>query len=372
MLKVKEGNLMKKKLIYIATIVFIAAFSLVSLSSVNYAEESSESGGATGFIYEIKKPENQRGDAGYFDLRMQTGQQQTVQILLKNPSDKEITVEANLNGAKTNMNGVIEYGPTNLKNDASLKYDFIDIVKAPETVTIPANSEKNLDIAISMPETSLDGKIVGGIQLKKTDSEEDKAQQKGANVVNKYAYVIAMVLSENDNEVKPELELNNVYPGQANYRNVVYADISNIKANFLDNLSIEAQIMTDKNDEVLYETKKASMRMAPNTNITFPISMAGEKMVAGKYRAHILATSGDQKWEWTEEFDITNEEADKFNREDLGLVQEKGLNWPLIVGIAAGIFVLILVVFLIIRAVRKKREEAKKAERRKKKQNAKK
>nr|MBO0435799.1 DUF916 and DUF3324 domain-containing protein [Enterococcus sp. DIV0849a] len=86
-------------------------------------------------------------------------------------------------------------------------------------------------------------------------------------------------------------------------------------------------------------------------------------------RAHILATADSKKWEWTEEFEITAEEADKFNREDVGLVQEKGTNWPLIIGAAVGLFVIILVIFFIIRTIRKKREDAKKAERRRNKKD---
>lgn len=356
---------MKKKLTYIVTTIFISIIIFAVWPTHSLAQEA---GGATGFVYEIKFPENKQKDAGYFDLKMTPGKKQKVQVLLKNPSDKEITVETSLNGAKTNMNGVLEYGPINLKKDASLKYDFVDVVKAPEKVVIPANTEKTLDIQINMPESSYDGLIVGGIQLKKADDDEQKTQA-GANVINKYAYVIAMVLQETEAKVVPELKLNKINAGQSNARNVVYIDVSNIEANFLDNLSMEAQIMSDKSDEVLYETKKSSMRMAPNSNMNFPVSMQGEKMVPGKYRAHVLATSGSKKWEWTENFEITAEEADKFNREDVGLVQEKGTNWLLIIGVAAGLFVVILVIFFIIRAIRKKREASKKAERRRNKKN---
>ncbi|WP_339099560.1 hypothetical protein IGL98_002967 [Enterococcus sp. DIV0840] len=356
---------MKNKLTYIVTTILISIITLSTWPTTSIAQEA---GGATGFVYEIKFTENQQKEAGYFDLKMTPGQKQTVQVLLKNPRDKEITVETSLNGAKTNMNGVLEYGPINLKKDASLKYDFVDLVKAPEKVVLPPNSEKTLDIEITMPKASYDGVIVGGIQLKKADDEDQKTQN-GANVINKYAYVIAMVLQETEAKVEPELSLNKVNAGQSNARNVVYVDVSNTKANFLDNLSMEAQIMSDKSDEVLYETKKSSMRMAPNSNMTFPVSMQGEKMVPGKYRAHILATADSKKWEWTEEFEITAEEADKFNREDVGLVQEKGTNWPLIIGAAVGLFVIILVIFFIIRTIRKKREDAKKAERRRNKKD---
>ena len=362
----EEGNFMKNKLTYIVTTILISIITLAVWPINSFAQEA---GGATGFVYEIKFPENQQKDAGYFDLRMKPEQKQTVQILLKNPSDKEVTIETSINGTKTNMNGVLEYGPIKLKKDDSLKYDFVDIVKAPEQVVLAPNSEKTLDIDITMPKASFDGVIVGGIQLKKADDDKQKTQD-GANVINKYAYVIAMILQETDATVAPELTLNKVNAGQSNARNVVYVDVSNIEANFLDNLSMEAQIMSDKSDEVLYETKKSSMRMAPNSNMTFPVSMQGEEMVAGKYRAHVLATSGSRKWEWTEDFEITKEEADKFNREDVGLVQEKGINWPVIIGAAVALFVVILVVFFIIRTIRKKRAAAKKAERRKNKKTS--
>ncbi|MEI5994540.1 DUF916 and DUF3324 domain-containing protein [Candidatus Enterococcus mansonii] len=357
---------MKKKIVYIVTTILISIIIFSNKSADSFAQEA---GGATGFVYEIKFPENQHKDAGYFDLKMTPGQKQKVQVLLKNPSDKEITVETSLNSAKTNMNGVLEYGPVNLKKDASLKYDFVDIVKAPDKVILPPNAEKNVDIEINMPKSSYDGLIVGGIQLKKADDDSQKTQD-GANVINKYAYIIAMVLQETDTKVVPELKLNKVNAGQSNARNVVYVDVSNSKANFLDNLSMEVQIMSDKKDAVLYETKKSTMRMAPNSNMTFPVSMQGEKMVPGKYRAHVLATSGSQKWEWTEAFEITAEEADKFNRGDVGLVQEKGINWLLIIGVAVGLFIVIVGVFLIIRMIRKKRETVRKGLRRKKKNDS--
>lgn len=351
---------MKNKLIYIVTIVFTSLIILTGRPIKTLAED----GGATGFLYEIQFPENQQKEAGYFDLKMNPGQSQKVPILLKNPSDKEITVEVSLNGAKTNSNGVLEYGPINIQKDASLKYDFVDVVRAPKKVVLSPKSEQNLELEVTMPQVSFDGLIVGGIQLKKADEEEQETKS-GANVINKYAYVIAMVLQETDINLMPELELNKVKAGQSNAQNVIYADISNIEANFLDNLSMEVQIMSEKSDEVLYETKKSSMRMAPNSNMQFPVSMQGEKMVAGKYRASILATSGDRKWEWDETFEITAEEADKFNREDIGLVQEKGINWLLIVGVAVGLFIVIVTIFFIIHTIHKKREAAKKAELRK-------
>ena len=179
--------------------------SLLLFPLTTQAEKSNNQGGAPGFLYEIKKPANQQGDPGYFDLLMKAKQKQTVQLILKNPSDQDVTVEVNLNSAKTNMHGVMEYGPTKLKNDQSLIYDFADVVKGPKKVTVPKKSEKELPLEITMPAESFKGKIVGGIQLQKSEDETQLGQVKGATVLNKYAYVIAMVLSESQETILPEL-----------------------------------------------------------------------------------------------------------------------------------------------------------------------
>lgn len=325
--------------------------SLLLFPLTTQAEKSNNQGGAPGFLYEIKKPANQQGDPGYFDLLMKAKQKQTVQLILKNPSDQDVTVEVNLNSAKTNMHGVMEYGPTKLKNDQSLIYDFADVVKGPKKVTVPKKSEKELPLEITMPAESFKGKIVGGIQLQKSEDETQLGQVKGATVLNKYAYVIAMVLSESQETILPELELNKLVPGQANYRNVIYGDFSNVTAEFLNDLSIDVKIMSVKNADVLYEKKKAGMRMAPNSQMLFPISLEGKKMLPGVYRGQIVATAGEQKWEWEEKFEITDEEADKYNQLDVSLVQDKSLNWLVIILIVGVIVGLSLLAYFIVKKI---------------------
>lgn len=91
-----------------------------------------------------------------------------------------------------------------------------------------------------MPETSYDGIIVGGIYLKsKPTKEEEEQKKKESGVLNEYAYVIGMVLKETDAEVKPELALNDVYPGLSNFRNAIFANFSNIEATFVNGMTVE-------------------------------------------------------------------------------------------------------------------------------------
>lgn len=342
-------------------VVFLLYIAAILGSAVQtYAEEN-----PTGFNYKVIKPENQREtNVGYFDLRMKPGQKQTVQVELSNPANSDVEIEVSLNGAKTNGNGVVEFGPIAIDNDKSLKYDFKDIVKGPESVVVPAGGTKTVDLAITMPEVSYDGMIAGGIQLKKKVDEKEREKQTG--VINEYAFMIGMLLTETDTTVTPELELNDVYAGLRNFRNSIFVNFSNVKAAFLESLTTEVQITEKGSDAVLYDTKKANMRVAPNSMVDFPVSMNGEEMAPGDYHAKITATSGDQKWAWEKDFTITDEQADKFNEQDVNMVKQEGINW-LLIGLIVGVGIIVgLIIFVIVRQLGKKKEQKKRSTRKKK------
>ncbi|EOH92445.1 hypothetical protein UAW_03110 [Enterococcus haemoperoxidus ATCC BAA-382] len=319
------------------------------------------------FTYETVKPENQQGDFEYFNLLMQPGQKQTVQVMLSNRADEEQTIEVGLNGAKTNSNGVLEFGPSAIKNDASLKYDFKDLVKGPKEMTLGPNETRPLNIEISMPETNYIGKIVGGIHLKsKPTKKEEEENKKATGVINEYAFVIGMVLSESDTVIKPELSLNKVYAGLANYRNSIFANFSNTSADFVNNMTVEMEVTKKGSEAVLYDIKRADMRMAPNSMIDFPLEMNGDQMEAGDYKAHIVVTSGEEKWTFDKAFKITNEEADKYNAQDVTLIQERGIDWKLIALIVGGVFVTFLAIFFIVRSMNKKKNSKKRGKKKRK------
>lgn len=323
-----------------------------------------------GFSYAIRKPENQHSNVGYFDLRMNPDQKQTVELEIFNDGEKEVTVELSLNSAKTNSNGVIEYGPSKIKKDASLKHDIKDIVNIPKEVTVAAKSSSIVPLEIMMPSEKYDGYIAGGIQMiRKETEEEKKANEKATGVMNKYAFSIGMLLSENDTVVQPELSFNKVAAGLSNYRNAFVVNFSNTQSVYVNDMSVDVQISKAKSDEVLYETKKEKYRMAPNSMIDFPINLNGERFEVGDYKAHILVKSGENKWEWNEEFEVTSDEADKYNGQDVSLLQERGINWKLVSMIAGGAIVVFAILFVLVRTISTNRKKNKMKNKKRKKKN---
>ncbi|WP_321386769.1 DUF916 and DUF3324 domain-containing protein [uncultured Enterococcus sp.] len=341
---------------------FVAAPLVGAAEETGSASEEMTESGST-FSYEVIQPENQvDSSVGYYNLKLSPGQEQTVQIRLTNPSAVEVAIEVALNGAVTNGGGVIEYGPNKIDNDASLRFPFEEVVSAPEEVVLAPGEEKMLDLVIKMPETSFEGYISGGIRLMRKGQEEETDTM----VVNKIAYLVGMLLTQQEStdieNIPEDMQFNKVYPATSNYRSAFMINFSNIQPIYVDDMTVEVQITKEGSEAVLYDTKKSQMRMAPNTMIDFPVELNGEAMVPGDYRAKITVKSGKGGlWEWDEAFTVTDEEAEKFNAQDLTLVQEPGLNWQLIAMIAGGVLGVLLVIFLIVHFARKKKVGKKKS-----------
>ncbi|MCB5951482.1 DUF916 and DUF3324 domain-containing protein [Enterococcus sp. BWT-B8] len=337
---------------------FLLSFTVTATNITAWgAEAEGESSSIGGFTYSLEFPENQLNpNLGYYQLMMTPGQEQSLAVILSNPGSEAITVNLALNGAKTNKTGVIEYANRDIENDASLAFAFEDLVTGPESVELAAGETKQVTLTVKMPETSFEGVIAGGLQMMKAGQTEDADSSGGSKVVNQYAYVVSILLQESDTELVPDLQFNRAYGGQLNYRNSVYINFSNVIAAYLNDLTVEAQVMKKDSNTVLYEAKKTSMRMAPNSFMEFPVSMNGERMEAGSYTTHVLATSGEQRWEWTEDFEITEDEAQKYNERDVGLTQETGINWQLIALIVGGFVAAVVVIFGLITLFRKKKQ----------------
>ncbi|EUJ37676.1 putative cell wall protein with a C-terminal hydrophobic motif [Listeria weihenstephanensis FSL R9-0317] len=301
-------------------------------------------------------PDNQIDKSkSYFDLRIAPGEEQTVHVTMTNETDKELTVLTSVNTATTNDNGIVDYSQEKPKLDNTLKHPIAEFTESAGEVVIPANSSKDYPIKITMPNEKIDGTILGGIYFKEKNQAKKETQSKEIQIENQYAYVIGMMLSQNDTEIKADLALNDITPTQINYRNVVTANLQNTEATILKDLDVQAEIFKKDGTKVLHEATKNNMRMAPNSNFNFPISWGTDEFKAGKYRMDMIATSGKQVWQWSEYFTIHDDTAKKLN--DKALDIEPDYTWLYIVAGSLLALLILLLVFLWGRKSKKKEEE---------------
>lgn len=335
-----------------ALLLFGAVPAYATTDTEQVTDESSESGG---FSYEIIQPENQIDDSvSYFNLRMTPGQVQTVHINFTNTGTEDAAMDISLDGGKTNQNGVIEYGLNSLENDDSLRYPFEEVVTGPSEITVPAGETVPLELTITMPEEEFDGMIAGGIRFQPHEDEDEDAE----GIVQNFSYVVGMVLSENDNPVEAQLELNDVYAQLNNYRGAIYVNFSNITPIFINNVTVNASIFSaDDLENVAYEGRTTGMRMAPNSFLNYPVGMGGNSYTPGDYQAVVDVYATEGEWHWTYDFTITEELANELNEQNINVVQERGFNWWLIIGIALGILLLIVLVYIIIHYKNKNKKQ---------------
>ncbi|MBC1605938.1 DUF916 and DUF3324 domain-containing protein [Listeria rocourtiae] len=298
-------------------------------------------------------PENQIDKTkSYFHLKLAPGNEQTVYLTITNETSQEITILTSVNTAVTNDNGIVDYSQENPKIDNTLKYPLSKITESAGEVVLPAHSSKNYPIKISMPDKAFDGTILGGVYFKEKTADKSESQSKDIQIENQYAYVIGMMLSQNDTQIKADLKLNEITPTQVNYRNVVTANLQNTEATILKDLDIEAQIFKRDGSKVLHENFKQNMRMAPNSNFNFPISWGTKEFEPGRYRLDMIATSGEQVWKWSEYFTIDGKTADALNETALDIERDYTLLY-----IIAGSLLTLLILFLVFLLGRKSKKD---------------
>lgn len=296
------------------------------------------------------------GVIDYFDIKLEPEKQQTLQVEIKNntPERKAFTVA--IENAITNDHGVIEYQHEVKKYDPTLKNKFSDIAESKKIIEIDAGKSANLDVLIQMPAEEFDGIILGGIRV-----SEQVVETKKTGISNVFSYVVPVKIKQNDQVIPNRLNFQGVKIGQQTYENVVKAKLQNPQPEILRELTIEAKLYKKDEQKPIYEETKENMKLAPNSNFFYSISMGTNEFSAGKYRIEIQARAEALDEKWTEDFEITAKEAKEIND---GMVFKKKTNWTLYILLGVLAFFITTVIFLLYR--QKKHKAAIKSMERKK------
>lgn len=349
----KQSALIPRPLRTIRWYLPLVSFLLLLFPSIVQAEET------LSFYVTPEFPESQiEGSTSYFDLNLAAGETETLALKLQNAISEPIQVQVTPHTAYTNVHGVVEYGKDAQEPDNSLMYSLDELIDPSGVIELAGNETKTITVPLHMPEELFEGFLAGGLRITevKEEQEETTSNEEGVAIKNEFAYVVGVVVSNSRNAVKPDLELVDVFADQLNYRNVISAKIQNFIPTFVNRLAIDATIQRAGEEEVLYEASDEMMQMAPNSHFDFPISLEGDRFVAGDYLLKMTATSGEEEWSWEREFTIEAETARSFNRADVTI--DTNTNWWMIGAISLVILLIAVILYLII----KQRKQAKKQE----------
>ncbi|MGM0183514.1 hypothetical protein IGK74_002480 [Enterococcus sp. AZ150] len=349
------------------TLIFFASSTFVQASEFNFA------------VNPII-PENQiNKKSSYFDLKLAQNQKETLKVQLKNDTDKEIIIEADINSATTNLNGVVEYSKNTIEPDESLTYNLKDYTSIEPEIKLPAKTTIEVPINVSMPDKLFDGVMAGGITFKEKQTEEKtNSEEKGLAIKNEYSYVVALLIRQNEQPVESKLNLLDVGPSQVNARNVINIQLQNPVARYINQLKLVGEIIKKDNPKVKYTVDVEGLQMAPNSNFSYPVVLNGQKLEPGNYHLHLLAYGNkndkgsfsvkskdgvalkfSNQWEFDKDFSISGEVAEKYNKQDVTIEKEDNNDWLYwIIGLLL-LIIALMILFLIWKRKKKKDDETK-------------
>lgn len=335
--------------------VLMAMFLFATLSLPAFA--ASPSGFATAAIL----PENQIDSSlSYFDLLMEPGMKQTIQVAVSNSEDKPILVQLAANTATTSQDGLIDYTSPN-EPDSSSKIFIEDITKVQQPeMRIEAGESKEFNIDIAMPESAFDGVLLGGLAISASYPEDVEIEENNSDAVvveNVFVHVIGLKLRVDEKPVKPDFQLVGVEAGMTNYRPDIKVQLQNAAPLVAKGMQVNLDVTKKDSEKVLYNSSFEDASMAPLSTGDFLVSMGTGTVQAGDYTVHASVTWEEETWTWTENFTIAGEKASQLNKESLAEPEEApGLPlWLIITLVAGGAIIILLLVVVVVMLVKKKK-----------------
>jgi len=279
-------------------------------------------------------------------LRMTPGQEQDLEVKLTNTSDKDITIFCSANTATTNSNGVVLYDGSDTKKDSSLQFGLSDLATVQQEIRLAANSNQVIKVHLKMPDKEFEGTVLGGLYFK--EKIDDVSEKSESMINNRFAYSVGVVITENDAVVEPDLKLTKVEPGLENGRTTVYANIQNFKAAMLKDLSMSGEVYEKAENKPSFVTEKKDLKMAPNSNFDFAVSLDNAALKSGDYTFEGVATSGEKTWKFKKDFTIKAEDAKKLNSNAVELKEEENNSMQLFLIVVIAAFSIIILILIIL------------------------
>ena len=271
-------------------------------------------------------PENQRNtEVGFFDLLLEPGEKQTIEIEISNLSEETpIVVLIEAATATTDHGGVVHYTPRRGEGeqgrDSTLPFAFEELVSVPGNLTLAPGEVRKVPITIYMPEVPFDGVIAGGFCISQ-EIDLEAAREEAGLILNLFNFEIPVLLRQSENEVPPDLQVLQVEASQWNLRNMIAVHLQNPEMMFINMMEIQACVKEKGSNQVLYQHDAEGLQMAPNSNFVFGIPLDGELFTAGDFILQMEVTSRNGEWSFTEEFQVEQMEAQAWN--EIAVVEER-------------------------------------------------
>ncbi|MDV2932578.1 DUF916 and DUF3324 domain-containing protein [Enterococcus faecalis] len=254
---------------------------------------------------------------GYFYLRTAPNTTQEVKVTIKSLRKEPTTISVHVNDAVTNDNVSVEYSNDTPKLDASLKYPLSELLQVKENeqeITVSNFEEKTVTLTLTLPKEPFSGIKLGGIRF---IEQSQKSESKGLS--NRYGYTVGVMISQDSAPYNEgaNLLLHDVGAKLNRGLKVVYAQLQNPEPKLMGGLTINADVYKKGEKDPILTESRSQLSVAPNSTFYYFIPWGIEDLRAGTYELHMVATAGENSWEWTEKFEVGVQEAADINAKAL-------------------------------------------------------
>lgn len=299
-------------------------------------------------------PETNEPQSSYYDLTVSPNEKKELKIRIFNSASEDMHVNVTANDGTTNDNGITSY-LGNQKRDSSLKVAFSEITKVENNlISVPKNGSIDVGVTINVPEKAFEGVILGGIRVTSAENTQEKKEEE-TQVKNNIAYTVGVLLKENDLTIDPKMTLIGVKTEQRNYRNYISANLQNASPRVIKKLEATAEVTKKDESTILYRASNSDMRMAPNSNFNFGISLEDQPFKSGNYTMKVSGMADGKKFTFEKDFKIDSEEAKSWN-ENAVYVKDQPIDYTWVY-MSVGLLVVICILVSSYFILRKKGEQ---------------
>lgn len=287
----------------------LALSLLVLLPSLGAAEVTPDT---AGFTVRAILPDNQLQEQTYFSLLTQPGQTQTLAVEVENFDSEPLTLTIDVTDAYTSRHGLIAYGTqadqaseTNALPDMlHLDLDPLSVGMDPgilfleeNQITVAPHATVRLPFRLSLPDTPIEGQLLGGIVLTKVDqAAEAEASSFAINSV--FSYAIAVQLQAKDPvELPADFTLNGAaIESLAGYPALSLA-VQNNAALVISGATLSVQAFSKGEQNLLIEKSQMRISMAPNSTMDYILPLGDDNpLPPGEYTIQMEITFAGQTY----------------------------------------------------------------------------
>ncbi|HAP3814270.1 TPA: DUF916 and DUF3324 domain-containing protein [Enterococcus faecalis] len=334
---------MKKKIIHLIIGAILFVTGGIYTKELAFAE-------AMNFTVKAILPENQISDSTYFDILTSQNKQQDISLEISNLSDKTISIVIAPHDAYTNDNGVISYDKEDVFLSKKIPFKFTDLISKKKTVYLNPNEKKIVSFQLKMPKERFSGYILGAFSIKEENNgkinvgaEIDNKTKKNVAISNEFMYTLGIRIREDEQKISPNVSLVSVKPHIVSNKPAIVSQLVNEAPEIISGIKVEGVVYKDNKE--IYKLTKKKISMAPFSYFNFAIDTNNKELQSGSYKVKLKVNNDEKEWKFEKEFKIKGQEANKINKQSIGLEKEAFNAWYITIGIA--ILCLILLVILI-------------------------